>query len=435
MKRTVTAILLVLFVAGMVFASGEPEGEGSDSLRVMWWGSQNRHERTIETLELYEANNDGLEVTYEFAGWTDYWTKLTTMAAGRNLPDVIQQDYAYLTEWQSRGLIQPLDPFVDSGLFDFSDVADANLAGGRIDGQLYGVNLGVNSQCMVLDVARFEEAGVPLPDDDWTWSEFEEIVLKLHEETGVFGFGAGLLGEQLWKSLYLADGSWAFNDDGTALGYEDDSVFIEYIEMVLRLQEAGAIPHISREASDYANGDNLEMQPIIPGDAAMASMWSNQLTAMWTAAGGPEERDFVMVMLPRLEQGRPGHYIKPSMFFAISRDAQNPDEAARFIDFVTNDLGANQILLAERGVPIADAVRDDLTTRVGRPQEVVFEFMSRVGADSSPIPAPDPVGYTDLIQNVYFPVVRDGVRFGEYTPSEATEILRERAAEILGAAN
>lgn len=435
MKRIATVLALTVTVSALVFATGEQEAATSDEFRAMWWGSQNRHERTIATLDLYSELYPELTITHEFAGWTDYWTKLTTMAAGRNLPDVIQQDYAYLTEWQSRGLIQPLDPYIEAGLLDFSNVAEASLEGGRIDGQLYGVNLGINAQAMVLDAAMFEAAGIPLPDDTWTWSEFEQIVLQLHEELGIFGFGTGLLNEQIWKSLYLGAGVTPFNAQGTALGYDNDQILIEHLEMVMRLQEAGAIPHISREASDYAHGDTLETQPIVFGDAAILSTWSNQLTALWTAAGGPDERDFVMITLPRLDNRAPTHYVKPAMFFSISRDATNPVEAARFIDFVTNDLAANQILMAERGVPIAAQVRDTLSPQLERPQQVVFDYMTRVAEDSAPIPPPDPAGYTDLIQNVYEPVIRDGVRFGVHTPAEAVAIFREQTAQILGAAN
>src|SRR5436309_11660389 len=64
-------------------------------LRVAWWGSQDRHNRTIKAIELFQKKQPHVKVSYEFAGWSDYWTKMTTQAAGPNLPDVMQQDYAY----------------------------------------------------------------------------------------------------------------------------------------------------------------------------------------------------------------------------------------------------------------------------------------------------------------------------------------------------
>ena len=83
-------------------------------LRVAWWGSQTRHDRTIKVIELFQKKYPNIKVSYEFALWDDYWVKMNTQAAGNNLPDVMQQDYQKIAEWVSKGLLMPLDPYVDS---------------------------------------------------------------------------------------------------------------------------------------------------------------------------------------------------------------------------------------------------------------------------------------------------------------------------------
>ena len=65
-------------------------------LRVAWWGSQDRHDRTIKAIELFEQMHPEIDVVYEFSGWDDHWTKMATQAAGNNLPDVMQQDYTQI---------------------------------------------------------------------------------------------------------------------------------------------------------------------------------------------------------------------------------------------------------------------------------------------------------------------------------------------------
>jgi len=162
-----------------------PEDEQVE-LRIAWWGSQNRHDRTIAAIELYEQEHPNIKITYEFNGWEDHWTKLATQAAGGNLPDIIQQDYARIAEWQARDLLYPLDEFVEDGTLDFSNVSQSNIDGGVIDGQLWAVNLGTNSLGLALDVDAFAEAGVELPADDWTWKDFEDVCMALHEATGGF---------------------------------------------------------------------------------------------------------------------------------------------------------------------------------------------------------------------------------------------------------
>jgi multiple sugar transport system substrate-binding protein len=91
---------------------------------------------------------------------------MTTQAAGGNLPDVMQQDYARLEEWVSRGLLMPLDAYVADGTLNFDNVSESALAGGIIDGQLYGVNLGTNSMVIVIDADKLAEAGLEAPSPD-----------------------------------------------------------------------------------------------------------------------------------------------------------------------------------------------------------------------------------------------------------------------------
>ena len=136
-------------------------------LRVAWWGSQDRHNRTIKAIVLFQKKHPHVKVSYEFAGWSDYWTKMTTQAAGPNLPDVMQQDYAYIAEWSSRGLLAPLDDHVKNGTIDTRNVSEALLKGGVVGGKLVAINLGSNSQCWVIDLDAFKNAGLkPHPIDD-----------------------------------------------------------------------------------------------------------------------------------------------------------------------------------------------------------------------------------------------------------------------------
>jgi multiple sugar transport system substrate-binding protein len=404
--------------------------EDQIELRIGWWGSQNRHDRTIKVIEMFMKEHPNIKITYEASNWPDHWTKMATQAAGGNLPDIMQHDYARLEEWVSRGMIAPLDEFVEDGTLDFSNVEEASLAGGKIDGKLYAVNLGTNSMCWVLDTEAFEKAGIPLPPQNWTWDDFEKIALDIKEKLGIWGLGNGLSNEQLWKVVYLSRGEWAYSDDGKDLGYEDDQPFIDHLTRVVRLQEAGAIPDRATEVAEY-DGQGVESQPIVPGKAAMGFMWSNQIVAVWTAAG--EDRKFVMTHVPRGKADGPAtNYVKPSMFFSITTQAKHPKEAAMFMDYFTNSVEANKVLMAERGVPISSVVADSLKEMLTPAQLEMFEYMGRVGKDNSPLPAPDPVKHAEFINGVYWPEAVEPVLFGQISPEEGAKRLRMMAPDILG---
>jgi multiple sugar transport system substrate-binding protein len=434
MKRFTLVFLGVCLAVGVLCAGGQ-QGQAAISaekkeMTIAWWGSQNRHDRTIKTIELYMEKNPNVEITYEFAGWRDYWTKMTTMAAGGMLPDVIQMDYAKLSQWQGKDLLIPLDDYVNSGTIDMSEVAEAVITTGQIKRRIYAISLGMNSQSIIKDVEAFEKAGIPLPEQNWTWDEFEAICLQLHDKLGIFGISCGLWNPHVWKSLHIANGEWVYAEDGNSLAYKDDSLYVNHMKMVLRLIEAGAHPERDVEIGDCANCDDAEKMPIVTGKGAMAYTWSNLITAIASAAG--EGRELSMTHLPRLRKdGPPANYVKPSMLFAISVHAKNPVEAAKFIDFFTNDIEANKILMAERGVPIAAPVRDALEPFVSKPTKESFRFLGRVANDASPIPPADPPEDGQIVRNVIYPQVVDPVAFGKISPEEGAALLRTEANKIL----
>ena len=196
MQRLASALALSI-LALLPFSGCGSRGKAAgtverSTIRVSWWGSEARHERTIRALQRYAQEHlSSVDIEYEYASWNDYWTRLTTQAAGNDLPDVMQQDYQYLTEWVGRGLIVPLDAEIAAVGLDLSDTAESSLAGGRVDGKLYGVSLGINSLCMMLDADAFERAGLPLPPDSWTWADFERIALSLARTLGIPAVTAG----------------------------------------------------------------------------------------------------------------------------------------------------------------------------------------------------------------------------------------------------
>ena len=405
-------------------AEEAPEGP-SGEFTLQWWGSQNRHERTIATVEKFLESHPDFEIPYEFVGWTDYWTSLATKAAGGNLPDVIQQDYARYIQFAEDGLIIPLDPYIEAGLIDLSNVPDDAIAGGRIGDELYALSLGTNSQSFVLDLDIFEEAGVDIPDPDWTWSDFEETAMAIHEATGKYGIEGGLDNPQIVNALYLSLGEGMYNDDGTALGFSDPQPLIDYFAMMVRLQDAGAM--VSRE-EDVANPTNLENNVFVTGDAGMFFAHTNQFVALHTAAG--EDRNLMMVPIPRAEEATgSANYLKPSMFFSLTSHGDNPEAGAVFIDYFTNSLDANEILAAERGVPISSVVAEDIKPSMSDAAAQTFDFLATI--DVSPIRPPDPIAHGDIQVNVYEPLVIDPLMFGQITPEEAVETFIEGANALL----
>ena len=115
MKRFLAVLMTVILTctAGIVLA------EGNDAqFRFSWWGGDERHEATLETMKLYEASHPEVKLVGEYSGFDGYLEKLVTQLAGGTAPDIIQIDYAYLeTLWSVQ---ENFVNFRDQSLVDLS---------------------------------------------------------------------------------------------------------------------------------------------------------------------------------------------------------------------------------------------------------------------------------------------------------------------------
>jgi len=445
MKRTtwLTLLISVLVIAGMLVgpacgpaptpttapavATKAPEPV---ELRIAWWGSQTRHDRTIKVIELFQQKYPNIKISYEFALWDDYWVKMNTQAAGNNLPDIMQQDYQKIAEWVDKKLLLPIDSYIADGTINLKNVAEASIKGGVLGGKNYAINLGNNTLCFEVDEDAFKKAGLAVPGDKWTWEDFEKIATTIREKAGMYGDSDSLYNWELWRSVYLATGQNIWSADGTQLGYTDDKVYADFLKMAVRLHKAKAIP--TREEEIAANW-TLENNLFVKGQAAMTWLWTNQIVGSITAAGA--NRNIKIVTLPVPVGAKTGgHYMKPSMFFSITANSKHPKEAAMFIDFFTNSVEANEILLAERGVPISSAVREGIKSKLGAAQVAMFDFVSKAEKTAAPIPSPDPAGSGEISGSATSLIVArviEPVFYGKLSPEDGMALLRKEANTIL----
>ncbi|MEK3890509.1 ABC transporter substrate-binding protein [Bacillus sp. FSL K6-3431] len=436
MNKKVNMFLFLLLIIGLIAGCSSPSGKkevGTDGvssddkveLRMTWWGSQDRHDRTLKVIKLYEEKNPNVKISSEFTGWDGYWEKIATQAAGQNLPDIIQMDYKFLSDYSDKGLLIDLNAYVESGALSLDDVDPQYLDGGKIDGKLFAINIGANAHAVLIDPAMFKEAEIPIPDPGYTWDDLQVIGKKLSNKLGdgVYGLhpSAGIMA---FKHYLREHNTWLFNDDGTDLGYEDDQLLVDFLKMQADMlkSEAAAPPEVFKSA-----GSNIEQMPIITGKTAMLmDVHSNQIVAMEEAAGRPLQ----LILQPMLEGGELGHYIKPGQFLSVSSHSKNVEEAAKFIDFFTNDIEANRLLNAERGVPISEKVREDLRANLTESGEKMFDYLDLVAEYAREINPPDPIGATE-IEDYFSTEIEDPIYYKKSTPEDLAKAFRDKATEIL----
>jgi multiple sugar transport system substrate-binding protein len=84
-------------------------------------------------------------------------------------------------------------------------------------------------------------------------------------------------------------------------------------------------------------------------------------------------------------------------------------------------------------VPVASHVKEGMKGFLTQAQQEMFDYLSLVESDSQPVPPPDPVGWADVRDNVFYPEFHDPVLYGLITPEEGAATFREMANDILAA--
>lgn len=401
-------------------ATQKEVGSEKFNLRIAWWGSQTRHDSTLKAIDMFKVKYPNATIDTEYAGWDGYWDKITVEAAANQMPDVFQQDYAYLSQYAAKDILEDLTPYAGAGknILDLSSVDTKHLQGGEIGGKIYGISLGTNAFTIIYDPEMFKKAGVQEPSVDWTWSDFEKYCAQLHEKLGIYATS------QIPKfEIYLRQfGKSMYSTDGTTLGYDDDKLFVDYYSMYLRIIKSGGLPSPAAALEVKSTEDDY----LVRSQSAMTNAWSNIMVAM----SGAAKRPLSLALLPNGDSGtKQGLYLKPSMFFSITKSSKQKDEAAAFLNFFINDIEANKVLNAERGVPINSKVRDGMKDGLDAANQQIFEYIGKVEKYSSPIDPPDPPGAAEVYQMLT--TIEEEIAYEKVTPEEAAAKYRKSANDVL----
>ncbi|MFW5987898.1 MAG: ABC transporter substrate-binding protein [bacterium] len=421
-KKTVLLSLILIFI--MIFSGSVLAEEEEITLRVSWWGSQSRHDKTLEVIEMFEEENPNINIEPEYTGWSGYWEQMSAQAAGGNLPDVMQHDRMYLSQYINNDRILSLNKYVDNGTLDTSNI-DQPME--EVDGELYGVSLGVNAFGVAYDQEMFEEAGLEEPSSDWTWQDFMDTARTLKDELDI-DYGSTILpgahrdvfGFRIWLRQH---GQSFYNEEATGLGYDDDQLFVDFFSMYKELAEEGVVapPEVTEEA-----GNNIEMDPLIKGESAMSSMWSNQVVSANSAA----DKSFNLALMPNAEdQEQKGMFVKPSMSFTVSKNSKHPEAAAKFINFFVNNLEANKVLNVDRGVPVSSEIRDQMSSELNDENKEQFEYIEQAQEHSSSIYEPPPKNHTEVRDMLTESVLR--ILHDQVSVEEAAKNFRNQAENLL----
>lgn len=393
---------------------GGEEGSDSSAVRLAWWGNPTRDEMTEQVVEAYADVEDSVTLSTEPGEWSGYWDKLATQAAGGDLPDVIQMDEKYISEYGERGTLLDL---AEAGL-DTSEFAEGAVEVGELaDEGLMAINAGLNAAVFLVNPAVFEMAGVEMPDDTtWTWDDLIDIATEISDNTedGIYGMTQMATIQALFQVWVRQMGQDQYKDGGVGFDVEAATSLMEYAQ---RIEETGAGPDASIAVEDGAQ--SLDQSMFATDRIGITVAWSNQVVAHDEAVP-----DGVTVLRPPSMTGSAADvqlWYKASMYWSISATAQDPEAALGFVDFLVNSPDAGKILSVERGVPGNLAVRDAITPDLDDANLMAVDYLDAIEDELGPAPEITPQGggeFEDILTRA-----GEDMLFGRITAEEAAQRL------------
>lgn len=393
------------------------------TLRITWWGSQSRADSTAKVLELFEETHPGVTVEMEFADSANYWNKLTTQAVSGTLPDVIQMNANNFRNYVQNGILADLSSYVEAGTLDLSGAPENLLATGELNGGTYGIPTGSNAPIFVYRQDVLDECGLTMPEK-LTWSKLMEMSEIVYEKTGRKNHLVGLISSEMLGFVLATKGLTMYNEEATALGFDDPSILVDFWENGLTGIEKGY---------GHGVGEVTAAEPFVE-EVWCGYISSNTLASREEASGCRLE----VAELPWVDGSdiAPG-FLKPTMYWSVAETSEVKDLAVEFIDFFVNELEVYDIVGIDRGVPLRVDVQEDLASQLEGSEQRVMNIMSYLSQDgkTSPYVMPNTTAAAEvqdtlsqLTERVYYGAVTDLEQAAKEWMEQTNALLAKAAA-------
>ena len=187
-----------------------------------------------------------------------------------------------------------------------------------------------------------------------------------------------------------------YNEEGTALGFDDPKYITDLWELRLQGLRDGWILDPGSTSSTTAFDKMVS-------DCWMGQHYTNELQAYQDGNGTA----LGMVMYPVMDGATMSPtYLKPSMFWSISEKSEVKDAAARFIDYFTNDTDCFDFIGLDRAMPVSAKIREYLMPNLddtSKQVALILDYLNQEGK-TTPIMKPDIPAHGEI-----------SALFGDYT--------------------
>ena len=152
----------------------------------------------------FEAENSDIDLNIEIVSWNDLYTKVNTLVANNNAPDILNIDV--LADYVADDLLMPATEYASEDLQSkfFPSFWEAS----TIDDTVYALPILASCRALFYNKDILEEAGATVPT---TWAEVQDAAKKIKDKFGddVYPWGIDMTTDEGQAAFSIIHGTTA----------------------------------------------------------------------------------------------------------------------------------------------------------------------------------------------------------------------------------
>lgn len=202
-----------------VDASSQSPSEEKVTIKFAGWGDPSEKQVFTKLIKSFEEKYPNIKVNYLHIP-ADYVSKMNTILAGGDAPDVFYVPDGDFGRWVSQDLLLPIDKYVEASEIDTADMWDSALVRYRYDGAatgngpLYALPKDIGPTVLYYNKDIFTKMNVPFPSAD-TPMTFDQLLdtakkVTVSNNGKVEQYGMGPI---WWEGFVIGNGGKFLSDD------------------------------------------------------------------------------------------------------------------------------------------------------------------------------------------------------------------------------
>jgi len=348
MKKII--LLTVIISSILLTACANNKSNEPVTISYMVWGAPEELEVWQTIVDEFQVANPNIKVNVEVSDWDTYWTKLKTLLAANTPPDVFAMDAPLYLDYQSRGVLLNLQPYIDktSGFLD--GFYPVTLEAYKLSDGYYGMPRDFQTIVLFYNKDMFDAAGVAYPTADWTYDDLraaaKDLTIDIDGDGTIdqYGFSADLWDMELvWSEAIWSWGGEVINADhtktliGEPAAREAWQYFYDLMFVDKSMPDANTT---GQYGGDLFQAGKVAMTSIghwaVPGYATVDFKWD-------------------VAPMPTSPTGGRATSVN-SAGFVVAKESKYPDAAWEFVKYCLSETGQKRLTELGLAIPVLESV-------------------------------------------------------------------------------